>query len=79
MVYNASCWAFARIKIARVILAIRLDWNWSSFQLASSAPPLSVTDSAIAPSARILVDAKMVPPKNYCFAHASLPIAKLHR
>ena len=48
-------WAVARIKIARVILAIRLDWNWSSFQLASSAPPLSVTDSAIAPSARIVV------------------------
>ena len=23
--------------------------NWSSFQLANSAPPLSVTDSAIAP------------------------------
>ena len=27
--------------------------NWSSFQLANSAPPLSVTDSAIAPSARM--------------------------
>ena len=28
--------------------------NWSSFQLANSAPPLSVTGSAIAPSARML-------------------------
>ena len=33
---------------------IKLDGNWSSFQLANSAPPLSVTDSAIAPSARML-------------------------
>ena len=30
-------------------LTIKLDGNWSSFQLANSAPPLSVTDSAIAP------------------------------
>ena len=34
-------------------LAIKLDGNWSSFQLANSTPPLSVTDSAIAPSARM--------------------------
>ena len=34
-------------------LTIKLDGNWSSFQLANSAPPLSVIDSAIAPSARI--------------------------
>jgi hypothetical protein len=34
-------------------LTIKLDGNWSSFQLANSAPPLSVTDSAIAPSARM--------------------------
>ena len=34
-------------------LTIKLDRNWSSFQLANSTPPLSVTDSAIAPSARI--------------------------
>ena len=46
-------WAEARVKIARVTLTIKLDGNWSSFQLANSAPPLSVTDSAIAPSARI--------------------------
>jgi len=38
-------------------LTIKLDGNWSSFQLANSAPPLSVTDSAIAPSARILTKA----------------------
>ena len=47
------CWAEAPIKIARMTLTIKLDRNWSSFQLANSAPPLSVTDSAIAPSARI--------------------------
>ena len=35
-------------------LTIKLDGNWSSFQLANSTPPLSVTDSAIAPSARML-------------------------
>ena len=48
-----ACWAEAPIKIARMTLTIKLDGNWSSFQLANSAPPLSVTDSAIAPSARI--------------------------
>jgi hypothetical protein len=48
------CWAEAPIKIARMTLTIKLDRNWSSFQLANSAPPLSVTDSAIAPSARML-------------------------
>ena len=56
---RASCrarWAEARIKIARMTLTIKLDGNWNSFQLANSAPPLSVTDSAIAPSAR-MVDA----------------------
>ena len=47
-------WAEARIKIARMTLTIKLDGNWSSFQLANSAPPLSVTDSAIAPSARMV-------------------------
>ena len=49
----SSCWAEAPIKIARMTLTIKLDGNWSSFQLANSAPPLSVTDSAIAPSARM--------------------------
>ena len=49
-----GCWAEARLKIARMTLTIKLDGNWSSFQLANSAPPLSVTDSAIAPSARIV-------------------------
>ena len=47
-------WAEARLKIARMTLTIKLDGNWSSFQLANSAPPLSVTDSALAPSARIV-------------------------
>jgi hypothetical protein len=50
------CWAEAPIKIARMTLTIKLDGNWSSFQLANSAPPLSVTDSAIAPSARMVVE-----------------------
>ena len=49
----AGSWAEAPIKIARMILTIKLDGNWNSFQLANSAPPLSVTDSAIAPSARM--------------------------
>ena len=49
-----GCWAEAHIKIARMTLTIKLDRNWSSFQLANSAPPLSVTDSATAPSARIV-------------------------
>ena len=51
------CWAEAPIKIARMTLTIKLDGNWSSFQLANSTPPLSVTDSAIAPSARMVDDA----------------------
>ena len=46
-------WAEAHIKIARMTLTIKLDRNWNSFQLANSTPPLSVTDSAIAPSARM--------------------------
>ena len=35
-------------------LTIKLDGNWSSFQLANNTPPLSVTGSVIAPSARML-------------------------
>ena len=50
---SGNCWAEAPIKIARMTLTIKLDGNWSSFQLANSAPPLCVTDSAIAPSARM--------------------------
>ena len=46
-------WAEAHIKIARMTLTIKLDRNWNSFQLANRAPPLSVTDSSIAPSARM--------------------------
>ena len=34
-------------------LTIKLDGNWSSFQLANNTPPLSVTGSVIAPSARM--------------------------
>ena len=46
-------WAEARIKITRMTLTIKLDRNWSSFQLANNTPPLSVTGSVIAPSARM--------------------------
>ena len=53
---NLSCggWAEAPVKIARMTLTIKLDGNWSSFQLANNTPPLSVTGSVIAPSARII-------------------------
>ena len=51
---SSKCWAEALLKIARMTLTIKLDGNWSSFQLANSAPPLSVTDSAVAPSARMM-------------------------
>ena len=47
--------AEAPIKIARMTLTIKLDRNWSSFQLANNTPPLSVTGSVIAPSARIVM------------------------
>ena len=38
-------------------LTIKLDRNWSSFQLAKSTPPQSVIDRANAPSARMLYNA----------------------
>ena len=47
------CWAEAPVKIARMTLTIKLDGNWNSFQLANNTPPLSVTGSVIAPSARM--------------------------
>ena len=50
---SSNSWAEARIKIARMTLTIKLDRNWSSFQLANNTPPLSVTGSVIAPSARM--------------------------
>tara|TARA_B100000575_G_scaffold285078_1_gene279924 strand:- start:750 stop:1031 length:282 start_codon:yes stop_codon:yes gene_type:complete len=53
---NGIDWAEARLKIARMTLTIKRDGNWSSFQLANSALPLSVTSSAIAPSARMSHD-----------------------
>ena len=40
-------------------LTVKLDGNWNSFQVANSAPPVSVTDSAIAPSARMRAKSKM--------------------
>ena len=48
---NAHAWAEDRPKMARMTLTIKLYGNWSSFQLANSAPSLSVTDSAVALSA----------------------------
>ena len=60
----ANCWAEAPIKIARMTLTIKLDGNWSSFQLANSTPPLSVTDSAIAPSARVHLQATRPKPRS---------------
>ena len=48
-------WAEAQIHIERMTLTIKLDRSWKSFQLTTSAPPLTVTDSAIAPSARMPV------------------------
>ena len=44
----------ARAKIAGIAFTTKPDWNWSSFQLASSTPPLSVPGSARAPSARTM-------------------------
>ena len=66
---NLSCggWAEAPVKIARMTLTIKLDGNWSSFQLANSAPPLSVTDSAIAPSARMQHSWRGSKPKKHEF------------
>ena len=49
-------WAEAHIQIARMTLTIKLDRTWNSFTLANSAPPLSVTDSDNAPSARMPVN-----------------------
>ena len=54
------CWAEAPIKIARMTLTIKLDGNWSSFQLANNTPPLSVTGSVIAPSARMTARDQLV-------------------
>ena len=65
------CWAEAPIKIARMTLTIKLDRNWSSFQLANSAPPLSVTDSAIAPSARMRRLARLLMHSSQTSASAS--------
>ena len=49
-------WAGDHIQIASMTLTIKLDRNWNSFQPTNSAPPLTVTDSAIAPSARMPVN-----------------------
>ena len=53
-------WAEAHEKIPSITLTIKDERNLSSFQLANRAPPLSVTDSSIAPSARMLARARFV-------------------
>jgi hypothetical protein len=68
-----NCWAEAPEKNARMTLTIKLDGNWSSFQLANSAPPLSVTDSAIAPSARISHICIFMCTRLSCFHHCGWP------
>ena len=60
-------WAEAHQKIARMTLTIKLDRNWSSFQLANSAPPLSVTGSAIAPSARMTLPDAAAHVEQHCW------------
>ena len=59
---HSNGWAEAPIKIARMTLTIKLDGNWSSFQLANNTPPLSVTGSVIAPSARMLLADTLIIP-----------------
>ena len=46
-------WAEALVKIASMTLTIKLDGNWSRFQLANTTHPLSVVGSVIAPSAML--------------------------
>ena len=73
-----KCWAEAPIKIARMTLTIKLDGNWNSFQLANNTPPLSVTGSVIAPSARMVwprtlgIASRKAPPHHMlrCCLHA---------
>ena len=61
------------MKIGRMTLTIKLDGNWGSFQLAKSAPPLSVTDSAIAPSARMLLKMTTQRPALLAYFHGRFP------
>ena len=65
LVLRLTCWAEAPIKIARMTLTIKLDRNWSSFQLANNTPPLSVTGSVIAPSARMHHDKAVSCDRNF--------------
>ena len=65
-------------------LATNENGNWSSFQLANRAPPLGVTGSPIAPSARIiridthfpLVDTTST--RTYAWEHEQSHKKKLH-
>ena len=65
MMSSWCCWAEAPLKIARMTLTIKLDRNWSSFQLANNTPPLSVTGSVIAPSARMHHDRAVSCDRNF--------------
>ena len=49
-------WAEAHIQVAKMTLTIKLDRNWNILKSANSALPLSVTDNAIAPAARMPVN-----------------------
>ena len=49
-------WAEVHMQVAGMTLTIKTDRNWNSLNLANSALPLSVTDRAIAPSARMPVN-----------------------
>ena len=71
-----ECWAEAPIQIARMTLTIKLDRDWNSFQLANRAPPLSVIDSAIAPSARM--DQRQRNPKVVFLRKATVCLRSAH-
>ena len=82
MLYKVSsnakhCWAEAPIKIARMTLTIKLDGNWSSFQLANNTSPLSVTDSIIAPSARMFSRFTFPLTFAHCSCGVLVPVAAL--
>ena len=70
-------WAEAPVKIARMTLTIKLDGNWSSFQLANNTSPLSVTDSIIAPSARMSPQLRLLEETSGCSGGAPFSASAL--
>ena len=75
--WTAVSWAEAPVKIARMTLTIKLDGNWSSFQLANNTSPLSVTDSIIAPSARMFSRFTFPLTFAHCSCGVLVPVAAL--